>query len=277
MSRAWKLFSRRKFDFAFATAYLLCLFVLVGCHPKVSSPEQVQIFDKAGPVASAEEVVGLGGAHHTGPYRVMAGDILEFQMPAVLRVISSELSEWFKPAYGHKDVEPYLARVNDSGKITLPIVGELDVVGKSLAEVEAMVIDAYHPKYVVNSPMVVCQVVKYRMESERVFTVLGLVHKPGAFPYPPEVRYNLMEAIAFAGGLDMNLDPKYLKVFRQNEVGEVVSATFSVDGKSIMDSYAVMIKPGDVVYVDHTLATRFNKLMADILQVRVGTYTRFDD
>ncbi len=118
--------------------------------------------------------------------------------------------------------------------------------------------------------MVVCEVVKYRRENERVFTVIGLVNRANAFPYPPDVQYNLMEALAFAGGLNMTADPRYVKVFRHDTNGKIISATFSVDSKSLIEAYGVVIKPGDVIYVDHTLRTRMNQFLSDALQIRVG-------
>lgn len=261
----------------FLLVVVSCFSLLAGCGPKLSNPEQVKIFEEAGPIETGTAVVGLGGSHQTGPYRVISGDILQFQMPAVLRVISDEFSEWLKPVYGRKDYEPYLVRVSDAGTITLPIVGELSVGGMTLSEIEAIVIDAYYPKYVVNRPMVVCEVEKYQRENERVFTVMGLVRSPNAFPYPPDVQYNLMESLAYAGGLDMTADPRYVKVYRQDSNGEVVSATFSVDSKSFSKAYAVPIKPGDVIYVDHTLRTRINQFIADVFSFRVGYYSDVRD
>ena len=253
------------------------LFFLQGCEPRISTPDQINKFEMAGPQSTNNIVVGLGGFRQTGPYRVIPGDILEFQMPAVLRVVSSEFTEWLKPIYGRKDYEPYLVRISDEGFITLPIVGQLSVGGKTLSEIEALVLDAYYPKYVVNQPMIVCEVAKYRRENERVFTVLGLVNKPNAFPYPPDVQYNLMEALAFAGGLNMTAEPRFLKVYRQDESGEILSATFGVDSKSIIDAYGVMIKPGDVIYVDHTLRTRINQFLSDAFDVRIGAYQDIRD
>jgi len=249
--------------------YLPCM---TGCNsPVLSSVEQVREFDKAGPLTPEGDVdSSVKVQSHIGPYRVVPGDVLELQMPVVLRVVSSEFSAWLKPVYGRKDYEPYLVRVSDAGTITLPIVGKLPAAGKTLSEIEALVIDAYYPKYVVNLPMVVCEVVKYRRENERVFTVIGLVNRANAFPYPPDVQYNLMEALAFAGGLNMTADPRYLKVFRQDADGRIVTATFGVDSKSLVKAYGVVIKPGDVIYVDHTLRTRMNQFLSDVLQIRVG-------
>jgi len=255
---------------------LLCLQMIVGCGPRLPEDEQLRQFNRAGPVKTRTDVSGVTGLKgHTGPYRVFCGDILEFQMPAVLRVISSDLPEWLRPVYGHKDVEPYLVRVNQEGKITLPIVGQISVAAKTLAQVEALVVDAYYPKYVVNHPMVICEVKQYRWENERVFTVLGLVKESGAFPYPPDVQYNLTEALAFAGGFDMVADPRYVKVYRQDDEGEVVSAAFKVDDKSMYKAYSVTIKPGDVIYVDHTLRTRVNQFLSDVFHITVGADTRY--
>ncbi len=272
MSKIGKLVDASRKNQWCLRAVVCCLCLLTGCGPKLSTPEQLESFKKAGPLATESEVVGLGGTSHLGPYRVVPGDILEFQMPAVLRVISTEFTEWLKPVYGRKDYEPYLVRVTEEGYITLPIVGEIRVGGMTLSEIEATVIDAYYPKYVVNRPMVVCEVEKYQRENERVFTVMGLVRNPNAFQYPPDVQYNLMEALAYAGGLDMTADPHYVKVYRQDESGEIVSATFSIDSKKILDAYAIAIKPGDLVYVDHTLQTRFNQFVSDVFSVRVGAY-----
>jgi len=254
-----------------------CVSFLAGCGPKLSTPEQLTAFSEAGPIATGTSVIGLGGMQQTGPYRVIPGDILEFQMPAVLRVISTEFTEWLKPVYGRRDYEPYLVRVNEEGNITLPIVGILYVGGRTLSEIEALVIDAYYPKYVVNRPMVVCEIQKYQRENERVFTVMGLVKNPNAFQYPPDVQYNLMESLAYAGGLNMTADPRYVKVYRQGSDGEIVSATFSVDSKSFLEAYAVAIKPGDVIYVDHTLRTRVNQFIADVFNFRVGAYADVRD
>ncbi len=260
--------------------FTFLLTVIAGCGPKVSSPDIVSEFEKAGPFKSetyldSHNVTGLKS--HVGPYRVISGDILEFQMPAVLRVISSDLPAWLRPVYGRTDVEPYLARVSQTGIVTLPIVGEIHVAGKTLAQIEASVIDAYYPKYVVNPPMVVCEIKKYQMESQRVFAVIGLVKDSGVFPYPADVQYTLMEALAFAGGLDMVADPRYLKIYRKDAGGDLVSATFSVDKKSMSDTYATVIKPGDLVYVDHTLRTRINKFVADVFHITIGADTRYTD
>jgi len=256
---------------------LLNLFLLSGCDPKISSPEELRNFEQASPMNSNLEFGYLpDGTGSPGPYRVIPGDVLEFQMPAVLRVISSDLPEWLKPTYGRTETEPYLTRINQNGDIILPIVGEIHVAGNTLAEIETIVIDAYYPKYVVTSPMIVCEVSQYQRDSERVFAVMGLVNKSGVFPYPADVQYNLMEALAFAGGMDMVADPRYLKIYRQDTTGEILCATIKIEPNKMSEAYGTPIQPGDLVYVDHTLSTRFNKFMADVFHITVGADSRYD-
>jgi protein involved in polysaccharide export with SLBB domain len=242
---------------------------LAGCGSSLSSPEDATKFEKAGPIQAAMDFDRLAKGK-PGPYRVIPGDVLEFQMRVELRVVSSELAEWLRPAYGLRDIDAYLARVSDSGTITLPIIGDIQVAGKTLAEIEALVKNAYYPKYVVNSPMLFCQVKEYQGKHERIFTVTGLVNKPDAYDYPPDVQYNLMEALAFAGGLDMVADPRYVKVFRQDADGQVLQATFGIGDKALKNAYALAVKPGDVIYVDHTLRTRMNKFLAAVFHITVG-------
>ena len=248
---------------------ILSFLFLAGCGARLSSPDQVTKFKKAGPIQAAIDFDQLAKGK-PGPYRVIPGDVLEFQMDVDLRIISSELVEWHRPTYGRGREEPYLVRVSDAGAITLPIIGDIQVVGKTLAEIEALVKNAYYPKYVVNSPMLFCRVEEYQGKHERVFTVMGLVNKPDAYDYPPDVQYNLMEALAFAGGLDMVADPRYVKVFRQDAEGQVLQATFGVGDKALTEAYQVAIKPGDVIYVDHTMRTRMNKFLADVFHITVG-------
>ena len=251
---------------------LLCIvissFVFVGCSTKASTPEQLKNFDTAGPGVPKICVEGDKAKSHTGPYRVVPGDLLEFQLPPVLRAVSSEVPD------SSQNIEPYLCRVDYTGNITLPIIGQLFVLNKELPEIELLVANAYCPKYVVTPLAVVCQIKEYHRETAEVFTVMGLVNHSNTFAYPSNVRYNLMESLAFAGGLNMVADPRYVKIFRQDANGKVVCATVSIRGEELFNAYAVLIKPGDVVFVDHTFQTRTNTFLSQVLSIRFGADVR---
>lgn len=116
-----------------------------------------------------------------------------------------------------------------------------------------------------------------RIEIERyepdTFTVVGLVEKPGAYEYPPEVSYNLMQAIAIAGGIDRIANPPYATVFRKDLLtGEIVPATFSIDGNGLVASSAMPIKPGDVIAIQHTPGSWTRSFMAEIFRINFGIF-----
>ena len=103
-----------------------------------------------------------------------------------------------------------------------------------------------------------------------VFTVLGPVKEPGTFDYPSDVQYNLMQALAFAGGPELVLDPRYVTIYRQDANGKIVSATFGFDKKFLANASNIKIKPGDVISVEMTLATRARLILKEMFYIRVG-------
>jgi len=108
-------------------------------------------------------------------------------------------------------------------------------------------------------------------------TVIGLVNKPGNFPYPPDVRYNLVQALAFAGGLNDVADPRYVTVHRLNPDGTIVSAVFPIkDGSRLTDAANNLIRPGDIVDVEHTPRTRTAVFLDRVFRINIGTYTSID-
>jgi polysaccharide export outer membrane protein len=111
-----------------------------------------------------------------------------------------------------------------------------------------------------------------------LFTVIELVNRPGNFPYPPDVQYTLMQAIGFAGGLNPIVDPRYATVYRLKRDGTCVSATFPLKGKSILaDATNTLIKPGDIIAVEHTPRTRTAMFLDRTFRISVGTFWRLND
>ncbi|MCP3917041.1 MAG: hypothetical protein GY711_15955 [bacterium] len=119
-----------------------------------------------------------------------------------------------------------------------------------------------------------------RIEVERyepdTFTVIGLVQRPGAFAYPPEVTYNLMQALAIAGGIDRIANPPYATIFRRAEDGTILPATFEIQGDGLIRASSLPIKPGDVIAVQHTPASWTRAFLSEILNLQIGFVLRED-
>ena len=319
--------------------------VLTGCGTvKLPSAEQVRAFKQAGPVRAELDRDQLTRARMpAGPYRVVVGDVLRLQLPAITRTATSEISP---------QTLFHLTRVTQDGTISLPIVGAIPAVGRTLAHIEQDVVAAYYPKYVKNLPSVVATVAEYhtvavaivgavvspglyRLNSEersvvalvmkaggiaqdgagririrrpdsgeqaeplvlpvkglnipfadvvltggetvevdrlepRLFMVTGLVKRPGPFPYPEEASYDLSQALAFAGGVDESIDPRYAKVYRQDADGQIVSCAFKLSAKGEVHTSGLQIKPGDIVAVEHTQRTRTRQALASMFRISTG-------
>ena len=117
--------------------------------------------------------------------------------------------------------------------------------------------------------------------TQPLFSVIGLVNQPGNFPYLPDMKYNLMQAIAFAGGLNQIAEPRYATVYRLKPDGDIVHATFEIinheNGDALADSYSIEIKPGDIVSIEHTPRTRTNVFLDRIFRINIGTYFNLND
>jgi polysaccharide export outer membrane protein len=97
-------------------------------------------------------------------------------------------------------------RINLEGKISFPLIGELQVTGLSQLQLEKRLKDMLADGYIVD-PQVSVQVTEYR--SQKVF-VIGEVNSPGA--YPLTKRTLLVEAIAMAGGVKPEADNEVMIV-----------------------------------------------------------------
>lgn len=106
--------------------------------------------------------------------------------------------------------------------------------------------------------------------TERQFTVIGLVAKSGIFEYPVPRIYNLMQALAVAGGVDPNAAPRYATIYRVNAEGAVIAATFKIDGTSLMNASNVRIKDGDVIAVEHTPGSWMRLFFSQVFGLRAS-------
>lgn len=156
-----------------------------------------------------------------------------------------ELAEVIIPGSGSQE-----SRENGNSTLTLPVKGlNIPFADVALQDGVSVEVEPLNPQ---------------------VFTVVGLVKNSGVFPYPPSVQYNLMQALAFAGGVDEIADPRYVRVYRQKADGDLIDATFKLNGTSPVGAPTVMIKPGDVVAVEQTGRTHRNLMLAQILGVRAS-------
>ncbi|MCH8219179.1 MAG: polysaccharide biosynthesis/export family protein, partial [Planctomycetes bacterium] len=169
----------------------------MGCsdNVKLPTPQELIEFETLGRSGPAVDISRLVKARlEPGPYRVVPGEVLELTMPSILQIVTVD-----EPTI--KETTPFICRIGDSGMITLPVVGELEVARLSLAEIEAKVTAAYHPKYARTRPSVLAKVLEHKTYK---VSIGGAVRMPGIY----ELTWDQMSMVSLlmqAQGLDAGL------------------------------------------------------------------------
>jgi polysaccharide export outer membrane protein len=141
-----------------------------------------------------------------------------------------------------------VSRVTASGTISLPLVGPVEVSGRTPQEVERVVEEALKEKYV-NNPHVTAAVREY---ASQPVSVLGAVKLPSI--YQIKGRKTLLEMIAMAQGIDSTTAGKTIQVLRKGTDPEsAASETITIDTEELLDNgkteLNIAIQAGDVINV----------------------------
>jgi polysaccharide export outer membrane protein len=145
--------------------------------------------------------------------------------------------------WDHKEMSADVV-VRPDGKITLPLVNDIQAVGLTPDQLRQKITDA-GSKFV-ESPVVT--VIVKEIKSRQV-SITGEVGKSGW--YPINGPMNVIQLIALAGGLQEFADGKHISILRV-EKGQPVSYRFNYDEvvkKNRNLKQNIQLKPGDQVVV----------------------------
>jgi len=133
-------------------------------------------------------------------------------------------------------------RVSGDGKLTLPLVGELQAVGTSSSALAAQVAALYVSKGLILHPQVTIRILEFATQG---ITIEGEVLHPGIYPfYGPRL---LVDALALAGGLTAQADTQIQVQHRSSRTEETISLPF--EGKRSLAAQNTPIYPGDSIFV----------------------------
>ncbi len=143
--------------------------------------------------------------------------------------------------------EPELSKtipVRSDGKISLPLVGELQAAGKTPVQLEDEITNRL--RNFITEPAVTVMVVKI---NSLKFNVMGEVTKPGS--YPLTTTTTVVDAIATAGGFRDFAKKKSIYVLHQNQDGTEARVSFNYNDfiKGKHPKQNVRLQPGDTVVV----------------------------
>ncbi len=144
--------------------------------------------------------------------------------------------------YGEKELSSSY-RVGSDGTIDFPLVGTVNVVGLTPANVASLLEEALVERQYLKSPQVSIFVKEYNSKKISVF---GQVNKPGTFPYQDGM--SVVEAISIAGGFNSMAKKNDTFVIR---VLEGKKTRFQVPVVSIGQGQVAnfVLRPGDILFV----------------------------
>lgn len=141
-------------------------------------------------------------------------------------------------------------RITQEYTITLPLIGTIDLRGRTVRQAEEIIRSLYDKDYLVN-PQVNLTVLEY---TQRTVQVVGAVNQPGAVVFPPEQKMGLIEAIARAGGQSRIADLKRVRLTRTNAEGKAENQIINVDDMMKGNSNEqYLLQKGDVIFVPERL------------------------
>lgn len=139
--------------------------------------------------------------------------------------------------------------VSKAGTIDFPIIGSIDVAGKTKSEVAQIIRSDIYPKYVKVEPTVEVRLMNFRV------TVLGAVKNPGQFSVSNE-RVNLLEAIAMAGDLDIRGERENILLYRTNADGTREVHRLNLNDRNTLLSPYFNLYQNDIIYVQPNESAR---------------------
>lgn len=135
--------------------------------------------------------------------------------------------------YGEKELSIEKARLSDAGTISLPMLGEIKILGLTVSELESQVVLGLK-QYLLNPKVTVS------IEVYRDFFVNGQVYKPGSFPYQPGLT--VLKAVAIAGGFKDRASKTHVTIIKDGDEKHT----------PIKADLGTLVMPGDIITVEES-------------------------
>ncbi len=223
-------------------AKLLMLLLAIGACTPQSRLVYLQDKDGGGDVLPA----------FVGEYHVKPTDILHVRVvtpdPDAHALFNMDDSRTTRTSTGGSgDLSMYLYgyTVNHNGTIHIPVVGDVDVAGRTINDIQHIIQEKVD-EYLVGAT------VSVKMTNFSI-TVLGEVKRPGNY-YIYDNQFTIMDALGVAGDLT-DYGNRKVNVVRREADGSSF-ATIDITSREAVSSEMYYLQPGDLVYVEPLPAKR---------------------
>lgn len=243
------------------------------CASCITNKDVVYLQDK-GTVVEKEHIKEL-----SKPYRVQVNDILRINVKA----LDKELTEIFNPVedagvsptQGQSSLYFNGFTVDLHGNIKFPVLGEINVLGFTIKEIEDRVKEALLSQYFKETAEIF---VKVKLAGLR-YTVTGEVNSTGVYSIYQD-RVNIIEALANAGDIKSTGNRTDVLIVRQYPDGQKIHHIDLTDIVAMQSPY-YYIQPNDMILVKPLkrkalgggeTATQTLTTVASLFSVLVSTY-----
>jgi polysaccharide biosynthesis/export protein len=149
-----------------------------------------------------------------------------------------------------------LTRIDARGRVNLPLIGEIAIGGLTVIEAQAAIENAYKDGRYLRNPQVTVSVEEY---APREVSIQGQIRNAGRYTLPIESTLTVVELVTKAGGITDIGKGSAVTITRIMPDG--TKKVFTVDVDSVIrgkkdsktDDSAMLLQPGDIVYVPERL------------------------
>ena len=135
--------------------------------------------------------------------------------------------------FNEPDLNAKGVKISDNGTISVPLLGQVMVQDKTIAQIEQTLNDLFGADYL-RYPKVTVSVDEYRP-----FYINGEVDEPGSYPFKPDMTVEI--AVTIAGGFTERASKNKIFLAKENDAGN--RQRVNLDDK---------VRPGDVITVEES-------------------------
>ncbi len=205
-------------------------------------------------------------SHHSNEYLLQEGDILSIKVasldPQSVAIFNKSIGQVQTNQFNEAAIYLTSYIVSDSGTVSLPIIGEVNVAGLSVKDAQALVSEKMDTYYKFSS-------VDLKLMSFRV-TVLGEVARQGTFIIY-NTNANVLQAIGEAGGVTDMGNRKKIRIIRKTKEKSTL-AYLDLYSDQLMASEYYQLQPNDIIYVE-PLKTKAQRLNLPAIQAILSSLT----
>lgn len=201
-------------------------------------------------------------------YKIQERDVLYIRIISMNKEVTEVMNT--TPSYGaniyNNEASFYIYgyNVGDSGDVEIPVIGNVEVVGKTLEEAKEAIIK--QTLKFLKDPTVIVKLISFK------YSVLGEVTRPGMYTNFNN-RLTVLEAISQAGDVTPFANRRKVMVIRPG-VNGTNTYRFDLTSTDILKSEGFFLLPNDIVYVEPVKSRNFRNNIPTI-SLALGAITTF--